>query len=173
MVVAVYYFRGSENNQPNGRVNNQPVEGQSAESQATSSQSDNNQTLTISEMSQLENNVTPVDNSVVAPNSLDIKTLREGTGDSAKPGDKLEVHYTGTLMNGTKFDSSRDRGEPFIFTLGAGQVIRGWDQGMIGMKVGEVRKLTIPAELGYGSADMGVIPPNSALIFEVELLKIN
>ena len=173
VVVAVYYFRESENNQPNGQANKQAAKDQLAESQATGSQPDDNQTLTVSEMNQQKNSAASADNSVVETNSLDIKTLREGTGESAKAGDELEVHYTGTLKDGTKFDSSRDRGVPFNFTLGAGQVIRGWDYGMIGMKVGEIRKLTIPAELGYGSADMGTIPPNSTLIFEVELLKIN
>lgn len=106
-------------------------------------------------------------------NNLDIKILKEGTGDSAKSGDKLTVHYTGTLEDKIKFDSSKDRGEPFIFTLGTGQVIKGWDLGLVGMKVGEKRQLTIPPELGYGQSGAGSsIPPNATLIFEIELLKV-
>jgi FKBP-type peptidyl-prolyl cis-trans isomerase FkpA len=95
-----------------------------------------------------------------------------GTGTEAVSGKAVSVHYTGTLTNGTKFDSSKDRNEPFNFTLGAGQVIKGWDAGVAGMKVGGKRKLTIPASMGYGARDMGVIPPNSTLVFEVELLDV-
>ncbi len=99
--------------------------------------------------------------------------LKEGSGQQqTKAGDKIAVHYTGTLTNGTKFDSSVDRGQPFTFTLGAGQVIKGWDQGLLGMKVGEIRKLIIPPSFGYGAQVQGPIPPNSTLIFEVELLEI-
>ncbi|WP_406700985.1 FKBP-type peptidyl-prolyl cis-trans isomerase [Singulisphaera sp. Ch08] len=100
------------------------------------------------------------------------ETLTEGTGPEAKSGQTVSVHYTGTLENGNKFDSSRDRGEPFSFTLGREEVIRGWDEGIPGMKVGERRKLTIPASAAYGSQDKGSIPPNSTLIFDVELLGI-
>jgi FKBP-type peptidyl-prolyl cis-trans isomerase FkpA len=97
----------------------------------------------------------------------------EGTGQAAKAGDHVSVHYTGTLQNGTKFDSSVDRGQPFSFPLGAGRVIKGWDVGVAGMKVGGKRKLTIPPQEGYGSQGAGgVIPPNATLVFEVELLKI-
>lgn len=96
-----------------------------------------------------------------------------GTGAEAKRGDTISVHYVGTLADGTKFDSSRDREQPFTFILGAGQVIEGWDLGVAGMKVGGTRKLTIPPELGYGARGAGdVIPPNATLIFEVELLSI-
>jgi len=96
-----------------------------------------------------------------------------GTGAVATPGKNVSVHYTGWLTNGTKFDSSKDRGEPFAFSLGAGQVIRGWDQGVAGMKVGGIRKLTIPPNLGYGERGAGgVIPPNATLVFEVELLGV-
>ncbi len=104
--------------------------------------------------------------------SLQKEDLVFGTGAEAIPGKTVSVHYVGTLTNGTKFDSLRDRNEPFEFTLGAGQVIRGWDDGVAGMKVGGKRKLTIPPELGYGARDMGVIPPNSTLVFEVELLDV-
>jgi FKBP-type peptidyl-prolyl cis-trans isomerase len=102
-----------------------------------------------------------------------IKDLKVGTGPAAKEGDRVSVHYTGTLTNGTKFDSSRDRGQPFSFMLGKGMVIRGWDVGVAGMQVGGRRELTIPAEEGYGSAGAGgVIPPNATLVFDVEMVKI-
>lgn len=104
---------------------------------------------------------------------LEIKTTKEGTGDKAvKNGDTISVHYTGRLLDGTKFDSSLDRGVPFEFTVGAGRVIQGWEQGFIGAKVGEKRTLTIPAELGYGSRAAGSIPANSILIFDVEVISI-
>lgn len=104
---------------------------------------------------------------------LKIEDLVVGTGAEAVAGKLISVHYTGTLTNGTKFDSSKDRGEPFEFTLGAGQVIQGWDKGFAGMKVGGKRKLTIPSEMGYGAQGAGgVIPPNATLIFEVELLGV-
>jgi len=103
-----------------------------------------------------------------------IEVLNQGTGQESKNGDKVSVHYTGALENGIKFDSSLDRGQPFSFSLGTGQVIKGWEIGVLGMKVGEKRKLTIPSELGYGSQGAGgVIPSDATLIFEVELLSIS
>jgi FKBP-type peptidyl-prolyl cis-trans isomerase len=102
-----------------------------------------------------------------------IETLKDGTGDGAKDGDTLVVHYTGTLTDGKKFDSSKDRGQPFPVTLGQRRVIAGWEQGLQGMKIGETRRLTIPPELGYGSRGAGgVIPPDATLVFEVDLLEI-
>jgi len=99
--------------------------------------------------------------------------LEEGTGAEAVAGTQVTVHYTGWLTDGSKFDSSLDRNQPFQFVLGKGQVIRGWDEGVQGMKVGGKRKLTIPSQLGYGAAGAGgVIPPNATLMFEVELLEI-
>ncbi|MFC1710362.1 FKBP-type peptidyl-prolyl cis-trans isomerase [Patescibacteria group bacterium] len=103
---------------------------------------------------------------------LEIEDIEIGTGDEAVSGKTITVNYLGTLTNGIKFDSSYDRNQPFSFTLGAGEVIQGWDQGFAGMKVGGKRKLTIPPDLGYGSRAAGSIPPNSTLIFEVELLKV-
>lgn len=106
---------------------------------------------------------------------LKIEDTKVGTGAEAVAGKSVTVHYTGWLTNGTKFDSSKDRGQPFIFQLGAGNVIKGWDQGVAGMKVGGARKLTIPPNLGYGAggAGGGLIPPNATLVFEVELLGVN
>ncbi len=104
---------------------------------------------------------------------LGIEDIKEGTGDVAISGKKVTVNYVGTLTDGTKFDSSYDRNQAFSFNLGAGEVIAGWDQGVVGMKVGGKRKLTIPSDLGYGDNGIpGAIPGGATLVFEVELLKV-
>jgi FKBP-type peptidyl-prolyl cis-trans isomerase FkpA len=110
---------------------------------------------------------------VRTPSGLQYEDLAVGEGKAAERARVVRVHYTGWLTNGKKFDSSKDRNEPFEFTLGAGRVIQGWDEGVEGMKVGGKRKLTIPPELGYGARGAGgVIPPNATLVFEVELLDV-
>ena len=109
----------------------------------------------------------------VAVTELKKEDQAPGKGPAAKVGDTVKVHYTGKLMNGTKFDSSLDRGDPFQFTLGQGMVIKGWDEGVVGMKKGGKRKLTIPADKAYGpSGSPPKIPPNSALVFDIELVEI-
>jgi FKBP-type peptidyl-prolyl cis-trans isomerase len=108
------------------------------------------------------------------PSGLRYVDLVTGTGASPAAGDRVEVHYTGWLEDGKKFDSSVDRGQPFVFPLGEGRVIRGWDEGVASMKVGGRRRLTIPPALGYGDRGAGrVIPPGATLVFEVELLRLN
>jgi FKBP-type peptidyl-prolyl cis-trans isomerase len=119
-----------------------------------------NQDLTMTEESQI-----PV-------TGVEVEDIEVGTGETAASGDQLTVHYVGTLPSGKVFDSSVDRGTPFAFTLGEGRVIRGWEEGMVGMKVGGKRKLIIAPDYGYGSNGVGTIPPNSILIFEVELLDV-
>jgi FKBP-type peptidyl-prolyl cis-trans isomerase len=104
--------------------------------------------------------------------TLVIEDLVVGTGATAAVGDTVTVHYVGTFTNGTKFDSSYDRNQPYPFRIGAGQVIAGWDQGVPGMKVGGKRRLTIPPDLAYGSQGRGAIPPNATLVFEIDLLSI-
>jgi FKBP-type peptidyl-prolyl cis-trans isomerase len=122
----------------------------------------------------MENNQNNTQPSIIPskPENLGIEDLKIGQGPEVKSNDTITVHYSGTLTNGQKFDSSYDRNQPFETQIGVGQVIQGWDQGLLGMKAGGKRRLTIPPELGYGNQDMGSIPPNSTLIFEIELLAI-
>ena len=111
---------------------------------------------------------------VTTPSGLQFEDKRTGAGAKARSGQSVVVHYTGWLTDGRKFDSSRDRNQPFAFGLGAGQVIAGWDEGVEGMQVGGLRRLTIPPQLGYGEFGAGgVIPPNATLVFEVELLEVS
>lgn len=132
-------------------------------------QSENN--LPVKEETKQENMTNNSDAFEIS--GIKVEVLKEGSGEISKKGDTVSVHYVGTLENGSKFDSSIDRGTPFDFTLGENRVIQGWELGVLGMKVGEKRRLTIPPELGYGESGFpDVIPPNATLIFEVELLDI-
>lgn len=115
---------------------------------------------------------TMAENLETAPSGLQYVDLKVGTGASPQTGQTAVVHYTGWLVDGKKFDSSKDRGQPFSFALGRGQVIKGWDEGVATMKVGGKRNLLIPPELAYGSRGQGPIPPNTPLFFEVELLSV-
>jgi FKBP-type peptidyl-prolyl cis-trans isomerase len=117
---------------------------------------------------------TKTDKPVIKTDSgLQYIDVKEGTGAAAKAGDTVSVHYTGWLVEGKKFDSSVDRGQPFSFPLGGGRVIKGWDEGVAGMKVTGIRKLIIPSDLGYGARGAGsAIPPDATLIFEVQLLEV-
>ncbi len=144
---------------------------QSSPTVSTMAQSDLKNAIALGETTSAEK--TNMDNAITTDSGLKYVEIKEGTGDSPTTGKKVIVHYTGTLENGTKFDSSRDRGTPFEFTIGVGQVIKGWDEGVATMKVGGRRQLIIPADLGYGSRGVpGVIPQNATLIFDVELLDI-
>jgi len=154
-------------------LNNRPS------SEAIASQIDPSSS-TVSTTSQIASSKTTsieninMDNAITTDSGLKYVEIKEGTGESPKKGQKVTVHYTGTLENGTKFDSSRERRTPFDFTIGVGQVIKGWDEGVATMKVGGRRQLIIPPELGYGDSGVGgVIPGNATLIFDVELLDVN
>lgn len=127
----------------------------------------------IAEVASEAEELSTEDTLVTTDSGLQYQDIVEGTGAMPQPGQRVTVHYTGTLEDGTKFDSSRDRNRPFSFTIGVGQVIKGWDEGVATMRVGGQRKLIIPPELGYGARGAGgVIPPNATLYFDVELLRI-
>ena len=129
---------------------------------------------TPSNMNEKENSTSKVGDLIKLPNGLQLQDTVVGYGKEAREGDVISAHYSGTLANGKKFDSSYDRGEPFSFVLGGGMVIKGWDLGIVGMKVGGKRKLIIPPDLGYGANGFPPIIPKSAILkFEVEMLKIN
>lgn len=115
----------------------------------------------------------PLEPGAVVPGQVTSVDSVVGTGATAKSGDRVSVHYTGALTDGTVFDSSRKRNEPFEFRLGAGNVIPGWERGLVGMKIGGRRTLTIPADLAYGTRSVGSIPANSTLVFDIELLAIH
>jgi len=140
------------------------IEGIDFETNEVQNQETNNSN---NSMNNIQSGIKPV-------TELSAEIIKQGDGQEAKNGDKVIVHYIGVLEDGTKFDSSLDRGQPFAFSLGAGQVIQGWDLGVVGMKIGEVRMLYIPSEFGYGETGTpgGPIPPNANLIFQVELLGI-
>lgn len=130
-------------------------------------------TLLVSQSSLRDDTLDLSDSTMPNTGELIIEDTKEGAGDAVvESGDNIVIHYTGTLTDGTKFDSSVDRNEPFQTQIGVGQVIAGWDEGIIGMKVNGKRKLTIPPHMAYGEGGSGSIPPNSTLIFEVELIEI-
>ncbi|NTV41090.1 MAG: FKBP-type peptidyl-prolyl cis-trans isomerase [Candidatus Moranbacteria bacterium] len=164
--------RDAKNNIDNSQVAN-AVEKKVA-SKSTSENTKQNVIGAASTAEEANKQVNQNDNSNNKKMELEIKTIQAGTGERVvKSGDNISVHYTGKLVDGTKFDSSVDRGVPFDFVIGQGMVIKGWEQGLLGMKVGEKRTLTIPSDLGYGAQGAGgVIPPNATLIFDVELISV-
>jgi FKBP-type peptidyl-prolyl cis-trans isomerase len=157
-------------------ANKEPAEGEAAQAigeQAAAQKAASEKKTVETKAEKEEPAPKPIGEAVKTASGLVYEVLKEGTGPVAKSGDKISIHYTGTLTDGSVFDSSRSRGRPFSTAIGVGAVIRGWDEGVPGMKVGERRRLTIPPELGYGSQVSPKIPANSTLIFDVELMGIN
>ncbi|MBE7380871.1 MAG: FKBP-type peptidyl-prolyl cis-trans isomerase [Leptolyngbya sp. SIO1E4] len=143
------------------------------EEEATTDETATEASVDATEESSAEEETSSEETLVTTDSGLQYEDIVEGTGAMPQSGQRVTVHYTGTLEDGTKFDSSRDRNRPFTFTIGVGQVIKGWDEGVASMRVGGQRKLIIPPELGYGARGAGgVIPPNATLLFDVELLRI-
>ena len=168
LVMFVYAGVAFNNNQEQGTTNNNSVADSSASSTLPAVLDASNSSTTLNKSSQKTNNMTQT-----LSDGLIITDEVVGTGAEAKKSDTVTVNYTGTFTDGKKFDSSLDAGRtPFSFTLGAGQVIAGWDEGVAGMKIGGKRKLVIPSSLGYGPKDYGPIPGGSTLVFEVELLGV-
>jgi FKBP-type peptidyl-prolyl cis-trans isomerase len=161
--LAVVFYQLSGNN-PTITTNSSPT--------ASAPSSTPIQTVSVTSTASATPATSPA-NIITTPSGLKYVEVKIGTGATAAAGQQVSVHYTGTLESGQKFDSSRDRGTPFQFNLGGGQVIKGWDEGIAGMKIGGKRKLIIPPDLGYGARAVGPIPPNATLLFDVELMGIN
>ena len=170
LLVVVQLTGGNNSAYADELTDTQPV----VVNQSTSDRSVVNDTKLIAMNTGSESEQTTGKDAVTTPSGLKYIEIKEGDGATPQKGQTVVVHYTGTLEDGTKFDSSRDRNQPFSFRLGVGQVIQGWDEGLSTMKVGGRRQLIIPSDLGYGTSGAGgVIPPNATLIFDVELLKIS
>jgi peptidylprolyl isomerase len=167
-VAAYINFENGKSNSAEKKANEtQKEEIKKLADKSTTPKQNLTQTVPIPKIKSVMNNITTLEN------GLSYEDTVVGTGAEIKSGDRISMHYKGTLVDGTKFDSSYDRGQPFSTVIGVGQVIQGWDQGVPGMKIGGKRKLMIPSELGYGSRGAGaLIPPNANLIFEVEAVEI-